>query len=362
MKMILAPFLKRLYLSLLLCCGVLSVKAQVNRLDSFPSLGQHKGALIFINEMHGCVSNAIAYLDVLQHISRQLSAGDTINLFLEIPFSASVMLNDLFADTGGDSTDRFAAFPNFRNFLDELYQSGIPVRFFGCDFEYDEKYRRNGSLVYLLEKLQKDLGSSIDRTLLQEYISLVKTFRLKAHDTKGMIEWLRQQTKVPEAVQREIGQLIFALQAPQQYSPGRDQFIFERAARAIALHYFEPRDRFNITIHGGAHVNPSFKGSLFNRFRKDRRSSFRDKCRIIGNVYVDCKNNAGIFDHENIASASFYVMDTARDPVITYYKKQARGRGQVFFQLPPGTGMLLPDLMPGVLLGIYLHDKTGLAL
>src|ERR1700749_2311086 len=68
-----------------LCFGLV-----INTKD-FPMVGDKKGSLLVVNEMHGVRSNPEAYLHLLTHLNAQLHTGDTLNLFLEIPYSKSVL-------------------------------------------------------------------------------------------------------------------------------------------------------------------------------------------------------------------------------------------------------------------------------
>lgn len=336
------------------------IHAQIGHSGQFPDVRNKKGALIAINEMHGVTTVFPVYLDILKNVNTQLQPGDSINLFLEIPYSCAVMLNDFLANKVKKELlpdIRKLKYPS-SDFIDSIRALNIPVKIFGCDFEYDKKYKRNLSFTYILEKLHADWAASdTDLKPLATYIQSVKDFQISKNDTRDLRTWLQnKQTSAPADIQNEIGQVLFVLEAPQGFSSGRDEGIYERVLKAVSMHYYDV-SRLNLLIHGIAHVNPTYGKSLFNLFRNNEHSPFANNCYLIGNVYLDCKNNSGIFNNENISSMSFYPLSSDDAPVVDYFRKKNIASGVTFMQPPTGSEFNFPGLKAGSVLGIYVHNK-----
>ncbi|WP_123985237.1 hypothetical protein [Taibaiella soli] len=348
--------MKYIFAALFLIVFLPATKAQIQMETRFPDIRDKKGSLITVNEMHGALANTNVYLDILKHIHGQQPA-DTINLFLEVPFSMAVWCND-FLSSGGKTLLPKGVYPS-PEFWNQIVAQQIPAKIFGCDFEYDEQYKRNQSFVYLLRKTSDDLAAaSMDTSLISAYIGLVNGFKLTAKDTRSLISQLQgMQVNAAPSLKARIGQMLFALNAPQKFGSGRDEFIYERALEGIALHYFNYENRINVLIHGVAHINPAYKNSLFNRLRNSKDSPFAGKCFLIGNVYLDCKNNSGIFQHETISSFSFYALAKDDKPVTDFFKTLKLTPQQVYFlPVPEFTSVHFSGLKQEELLGVYVHE------
>jgi len=347
--------MRYIFVGLFLLLPTFLSKAQIRTETSFPDIRNKKGDLIAINEMHGALANTQVYLDILKHVHEQLP-DDTINLLLEIPFSQAVWCNDFLASGGKIAmSERVYPSPEFWN---EIVLQQIPVKIFGCDFEYDAQFKRNKSLIYLLQKTSDDLvDAKMDTGFIASYIAMVKGFQLQEKNTRALIKQLEAiQPAATSVLKMKIGQLIFALEAPQKYSSGRDAFIYRRSLDGIKQHNFDYQNQINILIHGVAHINPVNKKSLFNRFRNGGDSPFRGKCFVLGNVYLNCKNNSGIFRHETINSYSFYAIEKDGTPITTYFNALQLSSQEVhFLATPKAIDLGFPGLTQEEILGLYVH-------
>jgi len=351
-----------LYAAVSLLAG--TVSAQVVHKDVFPDIRARRGGLIVMDEMHDVTSNPVVYLDMIRAVHSQLPAGDTINLLLEIPYSRSIMFNEYCHNPERRAALRpllAAGYPALSLF-DSLCMAGIQVSVFGGDFEYDRRYRRNGSFVYLLEQLSQELQAA-GKPLgsLPAYISAVKTFELDAKSTDQLYAELEASLpQWPPALQARTQQVLFALAAKQQLNAGRDKQIYTRALEGIDRHYFNPKDRINIMIHGSAHVDPTQGGNVFNRFRNDDDSPFRGRCVLLGNVYIGCKTMSGIFNNASIQSMAFYVSPNKNKPIVVQCESLGlQDKELCFVSSARFAGVAFPDLKPEELIGLYVHNKIA---
>jgi hypothetical protein len=355
--------LLRKSLLLFLCSLSLGAAAQIDYKDAFPDIGSHRGGLIVVDEMHDVRSNPVVYLSILRALHQQLPAGDTINLLLEIPYSRSVMFN-----TYCHHPEKRAAlrpllakgYPALSLF-DSLCALGIPVHCFGGDFEYDQRYRRNESFAYLLEQLAQDMrAEGKPSASLEAYIAAVKAFERDSRSTDKLYAELEGgMSALSPALQSETRQVLYALEAKQQLTSGRDKEIYNRALAGIARHYFKPEGRINVMIHGTAHVDPVQGSNVFNRFRNDKDSPFRGKCVVLGNVYLACKTMSGIFQHESTQSMAFYVSVKNNKEIVARSESLGLKDKELCFVSPARfAGVAFPDLKPEELIGLYIHNKV----
>lgn len=296
------------FLPLLFCFIALSTsRAQTvdDRCDM--RLNDMRGKLICMNELHGVDANEVVYSHILNRIAAIAKAGDSITLILEIPYSLSYLYNQSFAgDTSIHIHEKSPLINTVRNLK-------LPVRIFGCDFEYDRGTRAAIYIQCLKHIAACFSKSGIDAGPLNAYIASLRkedSWTRNPQREKTATFYERLADKYQGEQSGRIIELLFILSARHRFHAHRDPVIYRRLLEAERMGYISLH-KFNLLIHGTAHINPQNSKNLYSYFLHRASSPFKDKAFIIGQAYIDCSGNNGYFSRngEKIISSTslFYI-------------------------------------------------------
>lgn len=250
-----------------------------------------KGKLVLINETHEVVTNNLSYYLIIKELTKDFVDSDTLNIFIEIDYSLSLMYNKILQNE--DDTLRKTKLPDFpqnklptNTWLDSLMNLKKNIRFIGVDFEYNEG-KRKMSYKYFFKTLKEEFSKhNLPQQILDDYIQKIDDKTIKKKDIKqlkSILETVPLKTK-------PIEDAIFILEAKHQFFGYRDKNNYERFKQIIERS-IDIKNQYNLLIYGGAHTNPNgFKVSknLFNFFDEDKESPFFGNTLLIANYYFDC--------------------------------------------------------------------------
>lgn len=315
-----------------------------------------KGKLICINELHSVDANDQVYT----RVAGRLAAGDSLTLLLEIPYSLCYLYNRYL---DGDTSIHFAH--PLSPLITTARQQRWPVRFFGCDFEYD-KGKRGQIYVLFLKHIAATLAKArLDNQPLNTYIASLG-------DTGS---WIERPVPEPVAdfyrdllprcqglIATRVRELLFVLNARHKFHAHRDPVIYRRIIEAEKQGFIHFR-HYNLLVHGSAHISPTFHRNLYHYFQKRASSPFRDKVYIIAQAYVDCYGNSGYFarnGEKQLTSGSVFSLGKRNDALIgvlrQYYIPSYTGNSVTCIKAIPELD--LPEHYRSRILYWYVQYKT----
>ncbi len=256
-------------------------KFQVNKNDI-------KGRLVLINEIHRIPTNNLAYCLIIKELTKNFANSDTLNIFIERPYSLGLMFNKILQNE--DDTLRKTEWNDFPQnklptnaWLDSLMNLKKNIRFIGVDFEYDEG-KRVKSYKYFFEMLKSEFTKAhLQSKELDNYIQKIDDKSVRDKD----IEALKMFLKSIPLKTKSIADALFVLEAKHQFFSNRDKNNYKRFKQIIERS-IDVKNQYNFLIYGGSHTYPLRSTSLFNFFDKDKESPFFDNTLLIANYYFDC--------------------------------------------------------------------------
>jgi hypothetical protein len=247
-----------------------------------------KGKLILINEAHKIPTNSLAYYLIIKELTKNFTDSDTLNVFIEQPYSLTVMFNKILQNE--DDTLRKTKWNDFPQnklptnaWLDSLVSLKKNIRFVGVEFEYDEG-KRIKSYKYFFETLRDEfVNASLSTKDLDDYIQKINDKSIKNKDIEGLKIFLKS---IPLKT-KSISDALFILEAKHKYFGYRDKNIYERFKQIIEKR-IDVKNQYNFLIYGGFHINPLGFNNLSNFFDKNKESPFFSNTLLIANYYFDC--------------------------------------------------------------------------
>lgn len=246
-----------------------------------------KGKLVLINETHNISTNNSTYYLIIKNLTSEFSSTDTLNIFIERPYSHSFLYNNILQNKDVTNKIEFSDFSQNKlstsAWLDSLKSLKKNIRFIGVDFEYDEG-KRVKSYKYFFETLKNELPNThSSMSVLDNYIQKIDTKSIENHD----VEKLKLFLKSIHPKTKFISDALFILEAKHDFWGYRDKNNFERFNEVIKNN-LDVKNQYNLLIYGSNHINPTRSKNLFNLFDKDENSPFLDNTRLIANYYFGC--------------------------------------------------------------------------
>lgn len=247
----------------------------------------YKGKLICVNEMHGVKTNDLVYTELVKKLSAVAKPGDTINLILEMPYSRAWLYNKSLEDGSEGPKEGYA-----KKFIAALKGNNIPVKIIGVDFEYDEGKRAESYLGFLNAISKVFSAAGVTVTTLNEYTASLtnKEFKQQGKDRDKLIELYEGELskyKDNKSTVAAIKDLLFVLNAKHHLHSNRDPVIYRRLMEAATEGMISYTSRFNLLIHGAAHMTPG-SNSLFDYFNDNKESPFYSNVSLIAQTYYNC--------------------------------------------------------------------------
>lgn len=309
--------------------------------------------MIFLNQLHYVRTNEEVYWDVLKKISRNLQPRDTINLIIESPYSEAVLFNDyLHSEDTNQLQVVSRLFPAYW-LPDSIKALGIPVEFFGSDFEYSKKnYKRHDTYHYLLSKCGRVLDSfHISHPALNKVIEEVKNYSLKNSDRIKAIKELKKLSALNNThINHILKQTLFSLNAKQNFYVNRDKDMFSGTMAAERLGLFHSENRINLFIMGSAHTNPMFRKSTYTYFQNNEQSNFKGRCYFLASVYLHC------LGYKTFTTGGLYLESKYETMNVDKIKALPLKKHAVTFILNSAE-YSWPKLNSSQILGIFVHNE-----
>jgi hypothetical protein len=246
-----------------------------------------KGKLILINETHSVPTNNLAYYLVIKELTNNFTDSDTLNIFIERPYSLGLMYNKILQNEDTLRKLTWTDFPQnklpINALLDSLLNLKKNIRFIGVDFEYDEG-KRIKSYKYFFEILRDEFAKAhLPSKELDNYIQKIDDKSVENDDIGNLKIFL----KLTSLKTKSIEDALFILEAKHQFFGYRDKNNYERFNQIIERN-LDVRKQYNLLIYGGNHINPTRSKNIFNLFDKDKESPFLSNTLLIANYYFDC--------------------------------------------------------------------------
>ena len=261
----------------------------------------YRGKLVAIGEMHSVRANQDVYLHVIKGMAVAMQPGDTLNLILEMPYSYAYVINEFL--TTGAHANVYSA----QSFFGRIKATGVPVKVFACDFEYDQKKRGSNYLLFLSSAAKSLVAAGVDVAPIKAYAdSLLNERDSTWHSPrgrKGLLAWARKKIMetTSAGARQTLAQLIFVLSSKHGFHAQRDQSLYRRMHEAQAMGLVQYAGHYNLLIHGTTHLDPTWKRSLYHRLWSRTSSAFQDSAFLIQQVYLAC-HSAGDYFRPNTSS------------------------------------------------------------
>jgi hypothetical protein len=246
-----------------------------------------KGKLILINETHNISTNNTAYYLIVKELTKDFTNSDTLNIFIERPYSLGLMFNEILQNEGTLQKLKISDFAQNKlptnAWLDSLISLKKNIRFIGVDFEYDDG-KRIKSYKYFFEKLKDEFAKfPLQSKVLDDYFHKIDDKSVGNKDIEAVKVFLKS---IPLKT-KSIEGALFILEAKHQFFGYRDKNNFERFNQIIERSV-DIKNQFNLLIYGSNHINPTRSKNIFNLFDKDKESPFLSNTLLIANYYFDC--------------------------------------------------------------------------
>lgn len=279
-----------------------------------------KGKLILINETHNVPTNNLAYYLIIKELTKRFNNTDTLNIFIERPYSLGLMYNKILQN---EDTLRKLKWTDFSQnklsanaWLDSLVSLKKNIRFIGVDFEYDEG-KRIKSYKYFFEILRDEFAKAhLPSKELDNYIQKIDDKSVENED----IENLKIFLKLISLKTKSIEDALFILEAKHQFFGYRDKNNYERFNQIIERS-IDVKNQYNLLIYGGTHINPLRPNSLLNFFDKNEESPFLGNTLLIANYYFDC-TSYGFYGSKEPSKANGGFYGIKGDEMIMYELKK----------------------------------------
>jgi hypothetical protein len=260
-----------------------------------PAKDSLKGKLIFIIECHEVKTNLPEYLEVIKTLTADQSSNDTLNVFLEAPFTVAHFINKYMRGEGRELLDSVFRNDPFKiEYYFALRKLKKNIRFISCDFEYDHGAPGGRLEAYKLyfEELKTLLDrSKIDLSVVKSFIYGIRVQGLEEADIFTFRKYIQKLSiNQPDAVLKaKLKEANFVLSALYTYGKNdvRDKATYARLKEILqgGINY---QNQINLMIYGSAHGNPLNEKSLYSKFQNEDDSPFLNKVGFIANIYIDC--------------------------------------------------------------------------
>ncbi len=260
-----------------------------------PSVDSLKGKLLFITECHEVKTNFPEYLLIINQITGEFTSSDTLNVFIEAPFSLTYFINNYL--TGND---RLLIDSVLRNdplkieFYFAIRKLKKNIRFIGTDFEYDHGNpggRLEAFKLYFEQLKNVFAKSNIDLSVIKSFIYGIRVQGLEEADFYTFKKYIQklginQPDAVLKAKLKEANFVLSALQSVDK-TEVRDKAYYSRMVD-ILKSGISIENSCNLMIFGSAHGNAYNEKCLYSKLNYAEDSPFKNKVAIFANIYLDC--------------------------------------------------------------------------
>ena len=279
----------------LLVLSKLSFGQTINTSSFSPSQDSLRGKLLFVTECHEVRSNLPEYLAVINHMTAKFGNADTLNVFIEAPFTMTYFINQYLEGKNRLLIDSILRNDPYKiEFYFSIRKLKKNIRFIGADFEYDQGNRggRLESFKLYFDDLKNVFSAAkIDLSVIKSFIYGIRVQGLEEADFYTFKKYIQklginQSDLVLKSKLKEANFVLAALQNNEK-NDVRDKAYYSRMLElinsGITVHA-----NSNLMIFGSAHGNPYNEMCLYSKLNCTDDSPFKNKVEIFANVYLEC--------------------------------------------------------------------------
>ena len=267
----------------------------VDTKEFLPANDSLKGKLLFVTECHEVRTNYSEYQSVISKITANFTASDTLNIFLEAPFTLSHFINQYISGKNRILIDSILRNDPYKiEFYFSIKKLKKNIRFIAVDFEYDQGNPggRFESYKLYFEELKNVLANSnIDLSVIKSFIYGIKVQGLEETDFYTFKKYIQklsvnQSDPILKNKLKESNFVLAALQTREKPDV-RDKAYYNRMQELLNAG-ISIAENMNLMIFGSAHGNPYNEKCLYHKLNYADDSPFKNKVKIFANVYISC--------------------------------------------------------------------------
>lgn len=285
-----------LLFSLILLLSIPSgIQAQTIDTEAFrPEIDSLNGKLLFMTECHEVRTNYAEHQAVISKITAGFTSSDTLNVFLEAPFTLTYFINQYVAGKNRILVDSILRNDPYKiEFYFSMRKLKKNIRFIGADFEYDQGKPggRFESFKLYFDDLKKVFETAgIDLSVIKSFIYGIKVQGLEEADFYTFKKYIQklsinQADPVLKSKLKEANFVLAALQSHEKPDV-RDKAYYSRILELIKSGV-SISDNINIMSFGSAHGNPYNEKCLYSKLNSEDDSPFKGKVDIFANIYYN---------------------------------------------------------------------------
>lgn len=269
--------------------------AQTIDTDAFtPGIDSLEGKLLFISECHEVRTNYAEYQSVISKITSNFTSADTLNIFLEAPFTLTYFINQYVSGKNRILVDSILRNDPYKiEFYFSIRKLKKNIRFIGADFEYDQGKPggRFESFKLYFDELKKVLdAASIDQSVIKSFIYGIKVQGLEEADFYTFKKYIQklsinQADPVLKGKLKEANFVLAALQSHEKPDV-RDKAYYSRILELMKAG-ISAEENHNVILFGSAHSNPYNEKCLYHKLNYSQDSPFNSKVEIFANIYFN---------------------------------------------------------------------------
>lgn len=267
----------------------------VNVTSFAPSDDSLRGKLLFITECHEVRTNYPEYLALITQLTSTFDSKDTLNVFVEAPFTMTYFINQYVSGKNRLLVDSvFRNDPYKIEFYFALRKLKKNIRFIGADFEYDQGNPggRLEAFKLYFDELQKILGrANIDQSVIRSFNYGIRVQGLEEADFFTFKKYIQkisinQTDTILKAKLKEANFVLAALQSKEK-TDVRDKAYYSRMLELFKSG-ITVNGNYNLMIFGSAHGNPYNEKCIYSKVNASDDSPFKDRVAIFANIYLEC--------------------------------------------------------------------------
>ncbi len=270
--------------------------AQTINTDQFnPEIDSLKGKLLFVTESHEVKTNLPEYVDVIAKLTQHFSTSDTLNVFIEAPFTIAYFINKYINSSNEVLIDSILrSDKQKKEFYREIKNLNRNIRFIGTDFEYDQGNEggRLESYKNYFDELKNVFSTNgIDLSVIKSFIYGIKISGLDEADLFTFKKYIQKLSINQPNIEfkSKLKEANFVLSALQKIDnlEVRDRAVYSRM-QELLKGGFSTSSNLNLLIYGSAHANSYNDKTLYYKLNYSSDSPFKSKVYLFGNIYIDC--------------------------------------------------------------------------
>ncbi len=305
----------------------------VNTSAFSPTEDSIKGKLLFLTECHEVKTNFPEYLSVIGKLTTKFESTDTLNVFIEAPYTMTYFINEYLAGRNRMLIDSILRNDPYKiEFYFTLKKLKKNIRFIGADFEYDQgnpSGRFESFKLYFEHLRSVFVDAEIDQSVIKSFIYGIRVQGLEEADFYTFKKYIQklsinQANPILKSKLKEANFVLAALQSNDK-TDVRDRAYYSRILELMNSG-ISFNNNYNIIIFGSAHGNPYNEKCLYSKLNYADDSPFKNNVAIFANVYIDC-----------LSYGSYNSKSIVKETVGLYYgsKEDKQILDQIRLQLKP---------------------------